>query len=256
MIFSFRFRLVFHFIAVIMLMGTSDSGFISMTMAAGQDPVTSSMTGKPHSGGYNPHAALEPEKLIHVALQHMQEGRPNEALHELDRGIVQYKTHAELFSIRGSLYLQLGRLSDALRDLESSLAIKPDDPKTLTNRAQAYRQFGRIEEALRDLDKALALDPDLMPARFNRGSIYYSSSEFTRALADFEHCIALDPHAPAPYFNRASTYDALGRRDAAIKDIERFLELADKQEWKQVAEDLLNQWRDGEKRSQANLDKS
>ncbi|MDJ0806793.1 MAG: tetratricopeptide repeat protein [Gammaproteobacteria bacterium] len=224
--------------------------------AAGQDPVTSSMTGKPHSGGYNPHAKLEPEQLITVALQHMQEGRPNEALHELDRGIVQFKTHAELFAVRGSIYLQMGRLSDALRDLESSLTIHPDDPKTLTNRAQAYRQFGRIEEALQDLNKALTLDPDLIPAHFNRGSIYYSSSEFDKALVDFEQCIALDPHAPAPYFNRASTYDALGKRDAAIKDLERFLELVEVDEWKKVANDLLKQWRKGETASPAGQNNS
>ncbi len=233
-----------------------DLGSVSNAVAAGQDAVTSSMIGKPHSGGYNPHATLDPEQLINVALQHMQEGRPNEALHELDRGIVQFKTNAELFSIRGSLYLQMGRLSDALRDLESSLAINPDDPKTLTNRAQAYRQFGRIEEALKDLNKALTLDPDLIPAYFNRGSIYYSSSDFDLALADFEQCIALDPHAPAPYFNRASTYDALGQRDEAIKDIERFLELVDRDEWKKVAEDLLKQWREGEAPPQMNNDKS
>jgi tetratricopeptide (TPR) repeat protein len=114
---------------------------------------------------------------------------------------------------------------------------------TLTNRAQAYRQFGRIEAALKDLDHALALNPDLIAARFNRGSIYYSSSDYDKALVDFEHCIAVDPHAPAPYFNRASTHDALGNRQAAIQDIERFLELADNEDWKKAAQELLEKWR-------------
>ena len=252
----FRFRFVSLLTGVVLLLGATGSGLISTAQAAEQDPVASSMTGKPHSGGYNPHATLDPEQLITVALQHMQEGRPNEALHELDRGIVQFKTNAELFSIRASLYLQMGRLTDALRDLESSLAIRPDDAKTLSNRAQAYRQFGRIEEALGDLNKAIALDPDLIPAYFNRGSIHYSSSDFEKALADFEQCIALDPHAPAPYFNRGSTYDALGQRDAAVKDIERFLELIDNEQWRKVAQELLEKWREGDKSVQTDPNNS
>lgn len=247
MILRFNYGLAFLLITAASILISPDSGIFSSAVAAGKDPVTSSMTGKPHSGGYNPHATLEPEQLITVALQHMQEGRPNEALHELDRGVIQYKTNAEILSVRGSLYLQMGRLTDALRDLESSIANNPDDAKTLSNRAQAYRQFGRIEEALKDLNKALTLEPDLIPAYFNRGSIYYSSSDFDKALADFEQCIALDPHTAAPYFNRASTYDALGQHDAAIKDLERFLELVDNAEWRKVAEDLLKQWREGQK---------
>ena len=250
--------MIFYYrkLMVLLLSAGTIALYLASAQASEADQISSSMTGKPHSGGYNPHGELAPEQLINVALQHMQEGRPNEALHELDRGIVQYRTHAELFSIRGSLYLQLGRLSDALRDFESSLAIHPDEPMTLTNRAQTYRQFGRIEEALQDLDHALGLNPDLLAARFNRGSIYYSSSEFTKALADFEHCIAVDPHAPAPYFNRASTYDALGDRAAAIKDIERFLELADSEEWKQTAQQLLEKWQMEATRPRAEADKS
>ena len=215
---------------------------LSSTFAADEDSINAALTGKPHSGGYNPHGKLAPEQLIHVALRHMQEGRPKDALNELDRGVVRYPDNAELLAVRGSLLLQLGRISDALRDFEAALAIDPDDAKTLINRSQAYRQFGRIQEALIDLDHALALNPDLVAAHFNRGSIYYSSSEFDKALADFEACIAIDPHDPAPYFNRASTHYVLGDRTDAIKDMQHFLELTDQSEWKKTAEELIEQW--------------
>jgi tetratricopeptide (TPR) repeat protein len=211
--------------------------------ASEADSINAALTGKPHSGGYNPHGNLAPEQLIHVALRHMHEGRPNEALNELDRGVMQHPDNGELLSVRGSLLLQLGRISDALRDFEAALAIDPDDAETLINRSQAYRQFGRIQEALTDLDHALAFNPDLVAAHFNRGSIYYSSSEFHKALEDFKACIAIDPHDPAPYFNRASTHYALGDRTDAIEDMQHFLELADQSEWKKTAEALIEQWR-------------
>jgi tetratricopeptide (TPR) repeat protein len=172
----------------------------SSTPAFEADPINSALTGKRHSGGYNPHGKLPPDQLINVPLQHLQEGRPNDALHELDRGIVQYGTHAELFSVRGSLLLQMGRISEALRDFESALAINPDDPTTLTNRAETYRQLCRIEEALKDLDRTLTLNPDLHAARFNRGSIYYTSNKFDKAQVDFEQCIAIEPPCPGTLF--------------------------------------------------------
>lgn len=254
MVFRFTFELRVMIKTVLMGLALAAVSFTANSVAS--DAVTSSLSGKPHSGGYNPHKKLTPEQLANVAILHIQEGRPNEAMAELNKAIVQYPTYAELFSVRGSLLLQSQKVTEALSDFETSLSLRPDDAKTLTNRAQAYRQFGRIEEALKDLDKALELEPDLLAARFNRGSIHYSSSDFNKALVDFEQCIALDPHTPAPYFNRASTYAALGQREEAIKDLERFIELVDKEEWRKVAEDLLKQWQRAKPASPGEPDQS
>jgi tetratricopeptide (TPR) repeat protein len=197
--------------------------------------------GRPH-GQRDPHGRLAPEKLIQVALQHRAEGRSQEALNTLGQAILRHPDHAQLHAVRGSLYLEQGRVSAALADLESAVRLAPDDPNVLINRAQAYRRFGRGEEALADLNRAVALAPDLLAARFNRGAMLYGMGRADQAMADFDHAIAIDPHVPGPYFNRAAVFDSLGRRAEALADLRRFLELADNDDWRRVAEDLLQSW--------------
>lgn len=204
----------------------------------------------PH-GGYDPHAALSPDKLVQVALQHLAEGRERQALETLDEAIARFPSEASLLGVRGSVLLERGDVSAALSDLEAAVALQPDNPVSLINRAQTYRQFGRIAEALSDLDRAIDLAPDNVAARFNRGAIRFSSGDHAGALEDFDRCIALEPHAPAPYFNRAAARDALGDRSAAIVDLQRFMELADNKEWKQTAQKLLDTWRAGTERTDA-----
>jgi tetratricopeptide (TPR) repeat protein len=196
----------------------------------------------PH-GQHDPHAELDPERLIKVALQHDSEGRLELALKTLADGIERFPDAAQLYAVRASLRLQMQQISAALSDLEKAAELAPDDAGIRVNRAQAYRAFGRLDEALADLDVAVAKAPDLIAARFNRGALLYARGEFEKAFTDFDHCIAVDPHAPAPYFNRASTHWELGRSDEAMADLERFLELADNAEWKQAAQDLLDNWK-------------
>jgi len=214
---------------------------LEQSAATAQAPASDLRT-RPHGGSYHPHERLRPDQLTRAALQHRAEGRPQQALEELERALALYPDEADLLAVRGSLYLEQADYSKALRDLEAALRIQPNRTGTLVNRAQAYRQFGRIAEALADLDRAVEVDPQSVPALFNRGSIHFSSGEYAPALADFERCIAIDPHQPAPYFNRAATYDALGRREEAIADLQRFIELSDNEQWRTTARGLAEQW--------------
>ena len=210
-------------------------------------PAVPVIPGRPHGGSFDPHGKLDPETHIQIALQHKQEGRPQEALSTLGLALTGNPDNARLYAVRGSILLEQGRIAPALADLEKSVRLDPDDAETLTNRAQAYRRFGRIDQALADLDSAVALNPDLIAARFNRGTLRYGKRSFQGALEDFDHCIAVDPHLPGPYFNRAVVHDALGDREMAEKDLERFLQIEQKADFRKQAQQVLDLWRDPEK---------
>lgn len=196
----------------------------------------------PHGSG-DPHAKLGPEKLVKVALQHLSEGRREEAMKTLNSGIEAYPDNPKLRGVRGSIYLQHKEFSEALGDFEAGLKAKPDDVLLLVNRAQAYRSFNRMTEALADLDKAVELQPDLVAARFNRGALYVSMRRFKEARADFEHCIGVNPHEAAPRFNLAITLAELGNPKEAIVEMERFIQVAQNDNWKKVAQKQLDVWR-------------
>ncbi|MCP5373986.1 MAG: tetratricopeptide repeat protein [Hyphomicrobiales bacterium] len=196
----------------------------------------------PRAGAHrpkDPHAALGPESMIRVALQHQDEGRPGLALDTLGDALRRYPGHPDVLLVRGSLLLQQDRTADALRDLEAAAQAAPGNPAIYVNRAQAYRRFGNTSKAMADLDRAVELAPDNLAARFNRGSMHFNGGRFDLALADFERCVAVDPHAPPPHFNLAMTRAQMGDRDGAVADLRRFLELADSPQWRDVAEKKL-----------------
>ncbi len=98
-------------------------------------PVT---PGRLHGGAYDPHARLDPETQIRIALRHKAKGRPREALGVLSKAIAGHRDDARLYAVRGSLLLEAGHVAPALADLEQAVRLDPDDVETLTNRAQAY----------------------------------------------------------------------------------------------------------------------
>lgn len=191
----------------------------------------------------DPHLNLPPDKFLLVALQHLAEGRPVEAMKTLNTAIGKCPDHPKLRGVRASLHLEHGRYADALADLEVALKSAPDDPLLLVNRAQAYRGFKRNKEALADLNRAIGKKPGFIGALFNRGALLFEMRKYEEALKDFEKVAALDPHLPAARFNIAMTLDALGKRQQAMKELENFLKVAKHEGWRAVAWKQLNNWR-------------
>ncbi len=196
----------------------------------------------PHATG-NPHYKLTPEKHVQVALQHLAEGRPVEAMKALDLAIAIYPDNYQLRGVRASLFLQHRKYAKALADLEVAMKKRPDDPLLLVNRAQAYRGFNRDKEALEDLNHAIKVKPDFIGAIFNRGALLFEKKRYKEALADFEKVAGIDQHLPAARFNIAVTKEALGQRKEAIKELENFLKVTKHKGWILVARKQLNNWR-------------
>lgn len=190
----------------------------------------------------DPHAGLTADRLVQVALQHLREGRTQEALAELDKAVARYPDDAGPLAVRASILLANESHAAAIADLTRVIELQPEVAAHRVNRAQAYLQFERQPEALADLDAAIAMAPGMLAAHFNRGVLRVQAGDQQGALADFDLCIASEPHAAAPYFNRATVYRSMGRDDDARADLGRFLELTDKREWRQAAHDLLQYW--------------
>ncbi len=214
----------------------------SRTLKGETPPKTAVRPQGPHSRA-NPHYRLPPEKHVQVALQHLAEGRPAEAMKALDMAIALYPDNYQLRGVRASLYLQHRRYAKALADLEVALKSRPDDPLLLVNRAQAYRGFRRDREALEDLNHAIRVKPDFIGALFNRGALHFEKKRYKEALADFEKVAELDPHLPAARFNIAVTYESLGDRKRAMKELEDFLKVTKHRGWIAIARKQLNNWR-------------
>ena len=68
--------------------------------------------------------------------------------------------------------------------------------------------------------------------------------EYEQALADLTKAIELNPESARGYCIRGGTYKKMGQAEKAIADFERFLELTNDPQWRQMAEQQLRQLRD------------
>ena len=228
------------------------AGLLPLTLHAQQDPIPDAPAathvdplGGAH-GGADPHAALNADQQIKVALQHRLEGRLPEAIKVMELSLRSNPSHAASYAVLADLLSEQGEQARALAMIEQAIALDSANALFHVSRALMYMPFERFDEALVDLDRAVDLDSDLIAARFNRGSLLVQLEQYESALADFNHCIAVDPHLPAPYFNRGAVYYLLGSREKAVSDIEHFIELTSNEDWKTSARELLQVWQEQE----------
>ena len=101
-------------------------------------------TGGAHRSG-DPHARLDVDQLARVALQHLDESRPQLAIETLDEALLRFPRNAMLLSLRASVYMQTGQTSLALSDLNQAIDANPHDPVLLTNRAHGFVRRRAVE---------------------------------------------------------------------------------------------------------------
>ncbi|MCR4317844.1 MAG: tetratricopeptide repeat protein [Planctomycetes bacterium] len=102
-----------------------------------------------HAGGYE-----SPELDIELAriLSHLS--RPEEALCHLKEAIARLGGNAELYQLRGTIYLSMMRYSNALYSFNVALEFQPGSTALLIEKAWTLYNMERYPEALTALDQA------------------------------------------------------------------------------------------------------
>ena len=126
----------------------------------------------------------------------------------------------------------LQALSDIVHDLLSSAKYEPTMhfsntiaqqhpkfPNAYWWRGSALDGLGRTGEAIKDYGRVLGLSPKFAKARFQRGRCFEKLGNADDALKEYNRAIQLEPAFPDPYYERA-------------------LMLFDKEEFKQVLQDV------------------
>jgi len=85
--------------------------------------------------------------LIAECLLKIDPGKPDDALHELDRAVDLNTNSVSARTLRGKLLLETAHPKEAVTDLEFASRRDPDSRAALYNLARAYRALGRTSEA-------------------------------------------------------------------------------------------------------------
>jgi Flp pilus assembly protein TadD len=98
--------------------------------------------------------------------------------------------HANL----GIIYRQEGKPAEAVAELEQAVQLNPQQPVFLNQLGISYRQQGQFAKAREAYEKAIALDPNYPAAYLNLGilfDLYFWDSK--RALELYDRYLALTP---------------------------------------------------------------
>jgi Flp pilus assembly protein TadD len=128
------------------------------------------------------------------ALDALNTGHADEAA----RGFLELtKTHADLggpHANLGIIYRQEGKPAEAVAELEQAVRLNPQQPVFLNQLGISYRQQGQFAKAREAYEKAIALDPSYPAAYLNLGilfDLYFWDSK--RALELYDRYLALTP---------------------------------------------------------------
>ena len=100
---------------------------------------------------------------------------------------------AEVYSIRGRMWVLRNEYTKALVDCDKAVAINPKLAEAYGNRADALLETNSYDKALDDCEKALTLDPKLADACFTRASVFWRKGETDRAITEFKSVLAITP---------------------------------------------------------------
>ena len=105
-------------------------------------------------------APPSPELSLISARMAISSGQWDNAVQELDSGIVAAPTHAGLRKCRADIRQRMGNAEDAARDAAEAVIAEPSDPQAKAILGIALRDLGRIADAVTCLAEAVSTAPD------------------------------------------------------------------------------------------------
>lgn len=133
---------------------------------------------------------------------------------------------AEVYNIRGRVWLLLAQPLNALRDFEQAIKRAPQLASAHFHRGYVYSLEQKPRLALQAFNQAIARNGHNALYYNNRGTVHNQLGEFKLALEDFNRAIALRNQEASYYRNRAKTWVFLNSPGQAITDYDTAIALA------------------------------
>ena len=159
----------------------------------------------------------DPHRFIGAVLTGRRAYR--EAVESLDRALERKPGYPEVIWIRAQIHLWQGRPKDALKELDAAVAkLTPDRPETLNIRGDVYRLTGDLDRAAADYQRLIEMQPKNEYAHVSLALVCEKQSKPGEAAACFDRLIAADPKVAIGHVRRAEFRRDRGEYDLAAAD--------------------------------------
>ena len=161
------------------------------------------------------------DALFTLALDHIDEGRYDDAARVFTSLLEADPDDSESYSQRAIARFHLGKYNEALDDCDAALYLDSEDADALCIRGEIFLRRGAAQEALQEFNLAVGLNPRDAEARLHRGRAHCEIGNWRRAVADLTESILGNPDRAEAYWLRGQARQALGRRKSAQADLRR-----------------------------------
>ncbi len=164
------------------------------------------------------------DQLLHIVLQHQQDGRLLEAETLCRKVVADHPNNADAVHLLGLLCFQLGK-PDAVSHLRRCILLRPDMHQAHSNLGHLLSEQGQIEQAIASCRRAVELRPDFPEGQSNLGNALQGAGRFDEAIAAYQRALALRPGYAKAHNNLGNVLLAVGRIDQAMASYRRAIEL-------------------------------
>ncbi len=101
--------------------------------------------------------SLHEDARLGLAILNSKDGRPREALEQLEALVQFYPNHAKHYLARASLYVERKEYEKAKKDIAVAFELEPENPECYLSRASLYIAMKKKKLAQQDCRTAISL---------------------------------------------------------------------------------------------------
>jgi tetratricopeptide (TPR) repeat protein len=157
----------------------------------------------------------KPSPSLVKAIAFHIEGKVEESIRELQRGMKSGEAPLDVVSALGHLQFEAGRFDAAADAYREVVKREPMHRTCHYNLAVCLEKTGRHKEALGSFRKALEIDPQRVETGIGEGVSLLYLKRYSEAVTAFETCLGAHPSHATALFGRAFALQSVGRHAEA-----------------------------------------
>jgi tetratricopeptide (TPR) repeat protein len=163
-----------------------------------------------------------------------EQGNLDEAIRQLQLGLIENPDNPVLHTLLGSLYGELERWDEALQEYQTVARLDPNDADIHIPLATALFNTNHLDKAISEFQIGLSINPNESDARLESDArflfarSYYKQGRLQEALREYKIIAQTDPKqavAHMIHFFIGESYSELGQLDEAIREFQASLSI-------------------------------
>ncbi|MFH1700572.1 MAG: hypothetical protein ABIE07_08295 [Candidatus Zixiibacteriota bacterium] len=172
---------------------------------------------------------------IPIAYELLENGKIDSALTIAEYLEKNEPPSAEIYNLKGKIYLEMGHYARAVQCFESSTSMGRYDSRLFIAMGSAYHHLLQYDKMLSALRKAQKLAPNSYELSEAFASGYYNMAHYDSAFAYSQSCIKLDSTKPIAYLIAGMSKMKLSDMESAGYYLDIFIDMSPDDEYRKQA---------------------